>query len=182
MGIFDRFKRPEEEAVLESDMQLMPEEGDADGEWMMRRINGVPPIGKKEVAKATEILTRYKQGKANLESRIVEDELWWELRHWEAIRKKQNKGIDIKAEPASGWLFNAILNKHADAMDNYPEPVVLPRERDDEESAKVLGQILPVIMEYNDFEQTYCCMNQEQKLWFTENLQRLYPCGHAWMQ
>ncbi len=33
-----------------------------------------------------------------------------------------------------------------------------------------------------DFEQTYCCMNQEQKLWFTENLQRLYPCGHAWMR
>ena len=47
-----------------------------------------------------------------------------------------------KAQPASGWLFNSIANKHADAMDNYPEPVVLPRERSDEESAKVLSSVL----------------------------------------
>ena len=40
-------------------------------------------------------------------------------------------------------------------MDNYPEPVVLPRERSDEESAKVLSSVLPVILEYNDYEQTY---------------------------
>lgn len=37
--------------------------------------------------------------------------------------------------PASAWLFNTLLNKHADAMDNYPEPVVLPRSRDDEREA-----------------------------------------------
>jgi hypothetical protein len=89
-----------------------------------------------------------------LENRVVEDELWWELRHWEALRRKRD-GLDKRPEPASAWLFNAITNKHADAMDNYPEPVVLPRERSDEESAKTLSSILPVVMEYNDFEQTY---------------------------
>ena len=82
------------------------------------------------------------------------DELWWELRHWETLRQKRD-GLDKRPEPASAWLFNAITNKHADAMDNYPEPVVLPRERSDEESAKTLSSILPVVMEYNDFEQTY---------------------------
>lgn len=114
-------------------------------------------IGKEEIGKAIELLTRYKQGKANLESRIVEDELWWELRHWEAIRKgKQPKTpAERGPEPTSAWLFNSILNKHADAMDNYPEPVVLPRERSDQESAKVLSSVLPVILEYNDYEQTY---------------------------
>ncbi len=111
------------------------------------------PIGVKEIQRATELLGKYKRGKANLESRIVEDELWWELRHWEAIgKKKQGQG---KPLPTSAWLFNAILNKHADAMDNYPEPVVLPREPGDEESAKVLSEVLPVILEQNDFEQTY---------------------------
>ena len=40
-------------------------------------------------------------------------------------------------------------------MDNYPEPVVLPRERSDEQSAKTLSQILPVVQEYNHFEQVY---------------------------
>lgn len=122
---------------------------------------GRQAIGKEEIAKAIETLTRYKQGKANLESRVVEDELWWELRHWEAIRKgRQSRGacggsLTDGPEPTSAWLFNSIINKHADAMDNYPEPVVLPRERSDEESARVLSSVLPVILEYNDYEQTY---------------------------
>ena len=112
-------------------------------------------IGKEEVAQAIDILTRYKQGKANLEERVVQDELWWELRHWEAIRRGKKAATEMGPEPSSAWLFNAILNKHADAMDNYPEPVVLPRERSDEASAKVLSSVLPVILEYNDYEQTY---------------------------
>ena len=41
-----------------------------------------PRIGRNEIARATEILTEYKQGKTMLENRVIEDELWWELRHW----------------------------------------------------------------------------------------------------
>lgn len=134
----DGIPSPEEGAMLlGADPAVRPEE--------------LHRIGAEEVARATELLARYKQGKANLEARIVEDELWWELRHWEAIRGKKGVG----PEPTSAWLFNAVLNKHADAMDNYPEPVVLPRERSDEESARVLSSVLPVILEANDFEQTY---------------------------
>ena len=103
-------------------------------------------IGEKEIAEAAAILEKYRSGKGSLETRLKEDELWWELRHWEAIRKTKEKG-DLTPEPTSAWLFNSIINKHADAMDNYPVPVVLPRERSDEESAKRLSGILPVIME-----------------------------------
>ena len=111
-------------------------------------------IGEKEIAEAINTLTQYKSGKANLENRIVQDELWWELRHWEALKgKKQNDSSS--PEPSSAWLFNAIINKHADAMDNFPEPIVLPREKDDTSSAKVLSSVLPVVMEYNEFEDTY---------------------------
>lgn len=113
---------------------------------------GLQRIGEKELAKAIDTLNKYKNAKKNLEQRIVEDELWWELRHWEVIRR--NKAKD-QPEPSSAWLFNSIVNKHADAMDNYPEPVVLPRERDDEESAKTLSSVLPVILEYNHYDQTY---------------------------
>lgn len=120
---------------------------------LRREPVGRAPIGRDEIAKAAEILVKYKDAKANLEDRIVEDELWWELRHWEAIRGKKNK--DLAPEPSSAWLFNAIANKHADAMDNYPEPLVLPRELSDEESAKTLSSILPVVLEQNNFEQTY---------------------------
>lgn len=117
-----------------------------------------PRIGEKEIARAIDILTEYKQGKAMLETRVVEDELWWELRHWEVMRRdraRTGKDTDVRPEPTSAWLFNSITNKHADAMDNFPEPVVLPREQSDEQSAKTLSSILPVVLEYNDFEQTY---------------------------
>lgn len=116
-------------------------------------------IGKEEVRQAQAVLLKYKQGKAHLESRIVDDELWWELRHWESITKGKSEDDKIKSayrpKPTSAWLFNSIVNKHADAMDNYPEPLVLPRERSDEESAKILSSVLPVIMEQNDFEDVY---------------------------
>lgn len=109
-------------------------------------------IDEKKVAEATEILNKYKQNKSNLESRIVEDELWWELRHWEAIGRKEDAE---SPNSTSAWLFNSIMNKHADAMDNYPSANVLPRERTDEESAKTLSSILPVILENNGFDQVY---------------------------
>lgn len=111
------------------------------------------PIGKKQIAAAALILKKYKQGKANLERRIIENELWFKMRHWEQIRPDKLKPTD--PEPASAWLFNSIANKHADAMDNFPEPVVLPREQSDVLPAKQLNDILPVILEHNDFEQTY---------------------------
>ena len=123
---------------------------------LLRGEVGKPPIGKEEIAKAAELLSRYKDGKKMLESRVVEDELWWELRHWEVMRRsREGKAQPPQPQPSSAWLFNAITNKHADAMDNYPEPVVLPRERSDEESARTLSSVLPVVLEYNDYEQTY---------------------------
>ena len=110
-------------------------------------------IGELEIKTAAETLEKYRSGKANLETRVVEDELWWKLRHWEILRKPDPE--DPTPRPTSAWLFNAIINKHADAMDNYPVPVVLPREKSDIESAKRLSEILPAVMEYNHFEETY---------------------------
>ena len=110
------------------------------------------PITALDVQRGIDLLTRYKQGKTNLERRIVEDELWWELRHWEVMGRRKRPNAP---KPSSAWLFNAITNKHADAMDNFPQPVVLPREPGDEASARLLSQILPVVLESNDFQQTY---------------------------
>lgn len=112
----------------------------------------IGPIGTEEIRKAAGIMEKYKQGKKNLEERIVANEEWYKMRHWEQIRKKKNPK---DPEPASAWLFNSLANKHADAMDNYPEPNVLPRAADDKEDARILSDILPVVMERNNFEQTY---------------------------
>ena len=111
------------------------------------------PIGPEEVAEAAQILQRYKAGKAALDKRLVDNELWFRMGHW---KNYQNPMMEGKPQPSSGWLFNSIANKHADAMDNYPSPNVLPRaEDDDEQTARVLSSVLPVVLEQADYEQVY---------------------------
>ena len=117
-------------------------------------------IGKEQVQKASVILQRYKEGKANLEKRIVDNEQWYKIRHWECMR---DKAQDV--QPSSAWLFNCIANKHADAMDNFPSPNVLPREEGDKGEAEMLTSIIPVILDQNDFEETYSdVMNYKLKM------------------
>ena len=110
-----------------------------------------PKIGKEQIIKATETLNSYKRAKANLERRIVENEEWWKMRHWETMSTEDDKRI----KPRSAWLFNTIINKHADAMDNFPSPNILPREEGDKAEAEKLTSIIPVILDQNDFEETY---------------------------
>lgn len=111
-----------------------------------------PVIGTPEIRAAAEILKQYRQGKANLEKRIIENDQWFKMRHWQQFRKNAREG---DPEPASAWLFNSLANKHADAMDNYPEPNVLPREESDRNTAQALSAILPVVLERSRFEQVY---------------------------
>ena len=117
----------------------------------LKHIRKKTVIGPNQVRRAQAILNRYKEGKANLERRVVDNEQWYKLRHWECMRG-HGKG---QVEPTSGWLFNAIANKHADAMDNFPSPNVLPREEGDRAEAKMLNSILPMVLEQGDFEQVY---------------------------
>lgn len=108
------------------------------------------PIGKAQLREAMRTLRRYKAGKANLEARIVENDRWWRLRHFETM-DRQEFG---EAYP-SAWLFNSIMGKHAAAMEAYPQPNILPREQDDEQEAELLSSVVPVIMEANDYKETY---------------------------
>lgn len=108
-------------------------------------------IGREEVQQAQLTLNKYKEGKTNLETRIVENEQWYKLRHWECMRKSSTQEV----EPTSAWLFNCIANKHADAMDNFPSPNVLPREEGDKGEAEMLSSIIPVVLDQCEFEETY---------------------------
>ena len=118
----------------------------------MDEMNEKLPIGPEEVAEAAQILQRYKAGKAALDKRLVDNELWFRMGHW---KNYQNPMMEGKSQPSSGWLFNSIANKHADAMDNYPSPNVLPRAEDDEAAAQALSSVLPVVLEQADYEQVY---------------------------
>ena len=141
--------RPTPQSELQKMQMAQPQQaptGAVDGFKALAQV-----IGREQIQAAQQTLQRYKEGKANLEQRIVENEQWFKLRHWECMRKSETNQV----EPSSGWLFNSIANKHADAMDNYPSPNVLPREEGDKGEAEMLSSILPVILEQNDFEETY---------------------------
>ena len=89
-----------------------------------------------------------------MDERVVETEIWYRQRHWQLIENNGGgKGRMLKTQ--TPWLFNALNILHSDAMDAYPRINVLPREQDDEEEAKRLSSIVPVVMKQNDFKTTY---------------------------
>lgn len=108
-------------------------------------------IGPEQVRAAMEKLNKYKQGKTNLEQRIIENEKWFRLRHWESLESTSQTAV----KPVSAWLLNCIANKHADAMDNFPSPNILPREEGDKAEAQMLSSIIPVILDQTEFEEVY---------------------------
>ncbi len=110
----------------------------------------IPVIGEKEVLEAGRILARYKSAKASLDMRVLENEKWFRLRHWQQLRTEREK-----ERRHSAWLFNSIVNKHADFMEQLPECTVLPRESSDTPEAERLTAVLPVVLERNNWQGIY---------------------------
>ena len=53
----------------------------------MSELDDKLPIGAEQVAEATAILQKYKAGKAALDKRIVDNELWFRMGHWKNYQK-----------------------------------------------------------------------------------------------
>lgn len=112
-------------------------------------------IGPEQIKKFTSVLEEYKAGKSRTEQRILASENWWKLRNSTEEQKETEIGKDGGYKSVSGWLHNVIVSKHADAMESYPEPNILPREEGDKGEARMLSAIIPCILEQNHFENTY---------------------------
>ena len=113
------------------------------------------PVDEKRLLDFDKILEKYKAGKKKLESRVVSAENWWKLRNESEAKKKDGIGWENSFRAKSAWLHNVIVSKHADAMEAYPEPLVLPREPGDKQQAKMLSSVLPVVLEQAHFEKVY---------------------------
>lgn len=112
------------------------------------------PIGRSEIHRLNVILQKYKAGKRVLERRVRSAENWWKLRNaFEEGKSTDPKNGGFRSE--SAWLHNVIMAKHADAVEAYPVPVLLPRGEEDREQAKALSRIVPIVLRQNDFEQVY---------------------------
>ena len=124
-------------------------------EMMLPEAEPARTIGPEQLKMLTAVLQEYKTGKARTERRIVESENWWKLRNDMEEQKATELGKDGGFKSVSGWLHNVIVSKHADAMEAYPEPNILPREQGDRPEAQILSDIIPCILEQNQYERTY---------------------------
>lgn len=104
---------------------------------------------------ATVTLLDYQAKKESVNKRVIASQQWWKLKNWQQIESGRGTQGSNPAKSNTGWLWNCIVGKHADMMDNYPEAVFLPREEGDKDLAKRLSAIVPVALEMNDFEQCY---------------------------
>lgn len=112
---------------------------------------------KKDFAAIREAYRRYITSgeKKTLDARIVENDRWYRQEQEEYVSSEDRKKGANQPKSRSGHTFSAIANKHADAMDNYPDINVLPREAGDKEEAKRLTEILPCVMELCNFKEVY---------------------------
>ena len=111
-------------------------------------------FGEEEIEQALDDLKEYAAGKASIDNKATENQEWWRLRHW-AVLTEKNVSKTANVNFGSAWAINSLLNRHADIMDSFPKPNILPREADDETEAKVLTSIVPVVLEQNDYEAVY---------------------------
>jgi len=136
-----------EELIRTSGGRLNRDKGtETDGGRLMNRTR---------LNEATKLLLQYKAGKASVDRRVIRAQQWWKLRNWEQIQQNRGTKGAVIHKSNTGWLWNCIIGKHADLIDAYPEPIILPREKADKEEAQKLSKIVPVVLQINGFESTY---------------------------
>lgn len=120
------------------------------------------PIGEEEIMKARSIMQQYFNNKKLFDERFTQNFDTYNLLYNENNGQRQYyKDSDGELHEQmirhriGGQTLNVILNKHADAMDNYPEPTFLPRSADDEVTAQQLNSVMPCVLDRNKFQKVY---------------------------
>ena len=108
---------------------------------------------RMDFEKMKSCYVQYRASLSGFRERVKQSRLWFKQQQTEY--KSVTEAGAGRPQSHSGHIFNAIQYKHADLMDNYPAANILPREPKDEESAKVLTEIVPFILERCAFKRTY---------------------------
>lgn len=106
-------------------------------------------MDKEFFAYARDCFDRYTEYKRPIDDKIIEDNRWF----YDQMRFSDS---DDRIRPSTAFVFNAVANKHADAMDNFPEVNILARTKKDEAEAKALAEIVPLQLEISGFKNVYC--------------------------
>lgn len=100
--------------------------------------------------KALAAFSRYKSDKEELYRRILDNTDWYRKRNSLSLSPTTNE-----LEVSTSFVFSAIENKYADAVDNFPSVNLLERCKDDEQTAKILSKIVPVQLDMSGFKKVY---------------------------
>lgn len=121
-------------------------------------VEAALPIGEAQIRAAMGRFQKYKNSKKALDDRLKANEKFWRMRHWDGVTSGG------KVNP-TGWLLNAVHSKHADMMDGYPEPSFRAKEQSDVREAKMLSEIVPVVLETAGFKVVYdkVCLDKINK-------------------
>ena len=111
-----------------------------------------PPLSKEETALMLEAFKAYRSAKEKADRTVIENENWFKGNHWQYIVGSTQ---DASYRPSGSYLLNGIWNRHADAMENFPQPLILEREAGDKERAQSLSKIVPMVLQKNAFKDTY---------------------------
>lgn len=100
--------------------------------------------------KALSAFSRYKADKETLRRRIIDNASWYANRGITAYNAQTNE-----LASSTSFVFGAIENRYADAVDNYPVVNLLERTIGDEHTAKILSKIVPVQLDMSGFKKVY---------------------------
>lgn len=107
-------------------------------------------IAPEFLSRARKAYEEYKADKEDLKNSIIDNYRYYKSQHNTRFDPNKNEPLST-----TEYIFNAIENKYADAVDNYPEVSVLEREAGDAAAAEILSKILPVQLELSQFKKAY---------------------------
>lgn len=99
---------------------------------------------------AAQTFSRYKGEMSAFRDKVRENDKWYKCNYGTLIKPGTNE-----LGPATAFITNAIFNRYADFIDNYPVPNILERMPDYSQAAAKLRDIIPVILNITEFKSIY---------------------------
>ena len=107
-------------------------------------------LSREFIAKAAEAYSRYKGEMSDFREKVRENDKWYKCNYGRLIKPGTNE-----PGPATAFIANAIFNRYADFIDNYPVPNIIERNPECSETAKKLRDIVPVLLDMTSFREKY---------------------------
>lgn len=102
------------------------------------------------VNRAYSLFDEFYRNTLEYREKCKENEEYWKTNHWH----KKNVKPD-EPQPVTPVIFSTIENLLADIMDNFPEPVILAQEKNDDEIADALTDVVKFILEKRNFKHKF---------------------------